>query len=64
MHLPHEVLLNIFNRLRVEDLLNCAQVCSYWRLIVHDPILWKVFVLLLLLLTMTITITTFILIEI
>ena len=39
--LPDELIINIFNYLPLETILECENVCSHWRKLARDPILWR-----------------------
>jgi WD40 repeat protein len=40
--MPHEVWMNVFNRLDTSSLLRAEQVCNAWRVFGHDHSLWRV----------------------
>ncbi|XP_065175287.1 F-box/WD repeat-containing protein 7-like isoform X2 [Sycon ciliatum] len=39
--LPKEVSLRILSHLSASDLIHCSQVCTSWRSLCNDPLLWK-----------------------
>ncbi|NEJ83229.1 hypothetical protein GR268_42895, partial [Rhizobium leguminosarum] len=41
IELPDEVMLQIFNKLSVKDILQASQVCRYWHVLSEDPALWR-----------------------
>jgi len=41
LSLPDNILFQIFVKLRMKDLCQCALVCKTWKNLSHDPVLWR-----------------------
>ncbi|NEJ84082.1 hypothetical protein GR268_47475, partial [Rhizobium leguminosarum] len=41
IHLPDELMLPIFSRLSVIDLIQVSQVCQHWHQLSEEPVLWR-----------------------
>ena len=39
--MPENILLTIFERLKVKDLISCSEVCVRWNQLCEDQLLWK-----------------------